>query len=173
LCRYLCADPGGTAGDYTATIVWGDGATSAGTVAANGQGGFNVWGSYTFGNLYGAAAGANNLAGKTNAQVAAFFVTLFNAHGPKLDAQVLATALNVYATTLSLGGTNAQAYGFTVNAYGLGAYSYNVGSDGAAFGVANRATLNVYQVLKAANRQSPGTLLSVSRGSSRRSPAAR
>src|SRR5262245_34835433 len=42
------ADPGGTAADYTATIAWGDGQTSAGTVAANGSGGFNVSGSHTF-----------------------------------------------------------------------------------------------------------------------------
>ena len=33
-----------------------------------------------------------------------------------LDAEVLATALNVYATTQSLGGTAGRAYGFTVSA---------------------------------------------------------
>jgi hypothetical protein len=56
---------------------------------------------------------------------------------------VLATALNVYATTSSLGGTAAVVYGFHVSPAGLGACSFNVGLDGAAFGVANDATLTV------------------------------
>ena len=64
------------------------------------------WLAATFPNMYGAFAGANNLAGKTNAEVAAFYKTLFartkcNAAGggpPKMDAQVLATALAVYVT---------------------------------------------------------------------------
>ncbi len=43
------ADPNGTASDYTATITWGDGTSSAGTVVANGSGGFNVLGTHTYG----------------------------------------------------------------------------------------------------------------------------
>ncbi|HJT33292.1 MAG TPA: DUF4214 domain-containing protein [Pirellulales bacterium] len=42
------ADPKGTASDYTATIDWGDGSTTSGTVAANGSGAFNVTGSHTY-----------------------------------------------------------------------------------------------------------------------------
>jgi uncharacterized protein (TIGR03118 family) len=57
------------------------------------------------------------------------------------------------ATTQSLGGTAGQAHGFTVTATGLGADSYNVGADGAAFGVKNNTTLNVYELLKAVDRQ--------------------
>jgi hypothetical protein len=117
------------------------------------------WLATTFPNLYGASAGSHNLTGKTNAQVAALYLSLFNLSGPKLDAQVLATALNVYATTLSLGGTAATAYGFTVNAYGLGAASVNVGTNGAAFGVANFTTLNVYELLLAANKQAVSGVL--------------
>jgi hypothetical protein len=109
------------------------------------------WLAATFANLYGVNAGSNNLTGKTNAQVAAFYLALFSQKGPKLDAQVLDTGLDVYATTLSLGGTTAKKYGFQVTAYGLGADSVNVGSSGAAFGVANIATLNVYQILLAAD----------------------
>jgi uncharacterized protein (TIGR03118 family) len=41
-------DPKGTQTDYTATITWGDGHTSAGTVAPNGSGGFTVSGSNTY-----------------------------------------------------------------------------------------------------------------------------
>jgi hypothetical protein len=41
------ADPGGAAGDYTATITWGDGQSSAGTLTASG-GGFDVSGAHTY-----------------------------------------------------------------------------------------------------------------------------
>jgi hypothetical protein len=41
------ADPGGTVSDYAATIDWGDGTTSAGTVGTAG-GGFTVNGSHTY-----------------------------------------------------------------------------------------------------------------------------
>jgi hypothetical protein len=42
------ADPGGVATDYTATINWGDGHLSNGTITANGSGGFNVSGTNTY-----------------------------------------------------------------------------------------------------------------------------
>jgi hypothetical protein len=111
------------------------------------------WLAATFANLYG------GLAGKTNAYVAAYYVTLFGQSGSKLGAEVLATALNVYATTSSLGGTAAQAYGFKVDAYGLGASSWNVGGNGAAFGAANNSVLNVYQLLQAANAKATSGVL--------------
>jgi hypothetical protein len=41
------ADPGGAAGDYTATIMWGDGSQSPGVVSANGRG-FAVSGTHTY-----------------------------------------------------------------------------------------------------------------------------
>src|SRR5262249_30694665 len=110
------------------------------------------WLKATFPNLYGSLALA------TNADVAAYYQTLF-AMPSSGQAQVLATALNVYATTLSLGGTAAQAYGFSVSATGLGARSYNVGMDGAAFGVTNNTTLNVYQLLLAVNKKAVNGVL--------------
>jgi hypothetical protein len=119
----------------------------------------SAWLAATFPNLYGASAGGHNLTAKTNAQVAAFFLSLFNLQGPRADAQVLAVALNVYATTTSLGGTAGQAYGFTVSTTGLGARSFNVGCDGAAFGVANHTTLNVYQLLRAVNKKTVNGVL--------------
>ena len=42
------ADPNGQASDFTATIDWGDGTTSAGTVVAAGNGRFNVLGSHAY-----------------------------------------------------------------------------------------------------------------------------
>jgi uncharacterized delta-60 repeat protein len=41
-------DPAGTADDYTATIDWGDGQSSAGTIAPTGFGGFEVSGTHTY-----------------------------------------------------------------------------------------------------------------------------
>jgi hypothetical protein len=100
------------------------------------------WLAATLPNLYGAHAGANNLAGKTNAQVAAFYTSLFlrtsSADGPpKVDAQVFAAALAVYVTNQELAGTTAAAFGFQVSADGVGAATFDVGAaNRAAFGLA-------------------------------------
>jgi hypothetical protein len=110
------------------------------------------WLAATFPNLYGAAAGAHNLAGKTNAQVADFYRGLFDSR-QRLPAQVLATALNEYATTLSLGGTVGELFGFQVTAGGLGVCSFDVGKHGAPFGVANNTNLTVAQLLAAVDQQ--------------------
>jgi hypothetical protein len=125
------------------------------------------WLATTFPNVYGAAAGANNLTGKTNAQVAAFYKTLFarTAHnaaggGPaKMDAQVMATAFAVYVTNQSLAGTTAAAYGFHVDETGVGTRTFNVGCNGAAFGVANNSQVAVLDLLLAVNSRSRNGLL--------------
>jgi len=118
------------------------------------------WLAVTFPNMYAA------LDSKTNAQVAAFYKTLFaktaqTAPGgpPKTDAQVLATALAVYVTNQALAGTTAAAYGFQVTTYGVGERTFNVGSDGAAFGVANNTTMSVLDLLLAVNARSHNGLL--------------
>jgi hypothetical protein len=124
------------------------------------------WLAATFPNLYGDAAGANNLAGKSNADVAAFFTTLFSQNGPnspggppRLDAQVLASALAVYVTNQGLAGTTASVYGFQVTAQGAGYATFNVGSNGAAFGVASNTTMTVLDILLAANARTRNGLL--------------
>jgi hypothetical protein len=54
----------------------------------------------------------NDLAGKSNAYIAALFQQDFLQKGMKLDAQVLATALAVYVTNATLGNTGVgAAYG--------------------------------------------------------------
>jgi uncharacterized delta-60 repeat protein len=232
---FTAADGNLTAGQFSATVSWGDGTTSPGKLSPDPKGGFDIVGSHTFaaagsyvmsvtingplgisttaagsatvsdlgqtvargdaarigfwarkggqalisafngggastalsawlagnfGNLFGANAGADNLSGMTNVQVAAFYEMLYDSPGqPKLYAQVLATALNVYATTQSLGGTAGPQFGFTVSATGLGAKSINVGDDGAAFGVANGTTINVFEALLATNKQAGGGIL--------------
>jgi hypothetical protein len=125
------------------------------------------WLAANFPNMYGVAAGANNLAGRTNAQVAAFYKTLFarTAHtaaggGPaKVDAQVMATALAVYVTNQSLAGTTASAYGFQVSEAGVGTRTFDVGGSGAAFGVAANSQVGVLDLLLAVNSRSRNGLL--------------
>jgi|SRR5579871_522165 len=116
------------------------------------------WLATTFPGLYGGGGGAANLSSFTNAQVGTYYQSLFlhPQGGNRLDAEVLATALEVFTTTSSLGGTLGQNYGFTVNSDGLGAYLWNIGSSGSAFGVTNNAVLDVFQILLATNYNAVG-----------------
>lgn len=114
------------------------------------------WLAGNFPNLWGASAGANNLAGKTNAQVAAYYVSKFTVKGMKLEAQILGAAFATYVTNSILAGSAAVKYGFIVNGTGTGAAGVNVGSNGAAFGVANNTTLSVWELLKATDAKSAG-----------------
>jgi hypothetical protein len=114
------------------------------------------WLASNFPNLWGAGAGPNNLAGKTNTQVAAFFTAKFKVTGQKLDAQVLGVAFATYVTNSSLAGTAASKYGFKVSAIGTGGATINVGKSGAAFGVANNTTITVLEALQGADRLSAG-----------------
>jgi hypothetical protein len=153
----------GVLDDQTATIdFWHSGRGQALLASFNGaasETALSSWLATNFTNLYGTSAGSHNLTGQTNAQVATFFQGLFAQGHDNPDAQVLATALNVYATTTSLGGAQGLTYGFGVTAQGLGASSFNVHQDGAAFGVVNGTTLNVFQLLKAVNRRAVNGLL--------------
>jgi hypothetical protein len=118
------------------------------------------WLATTFNNMFGANAGtANNLSGKTNAQVAAYFQTLYANSAKKLEAESMALALSVYVTNSGLAGTTASSYGFAVSANGLGASTVNVGSNGAAFGVSNNAVMTVTELLQRANARARNGLL--------------
>ncbi len=109
------------------------------------------WLATTFPNLFA------SLAGKTNAQVAAHFVTLFNAkNGPKVEAQVLGLAFATYVTDSDLAGNVAASFGFRVSAAGTGAATVNVGKYGEVVGVADNSTVTVMQVLNAINAGSSG-----------------
>jgi hypothetical protein len=112
------------------------------------------WLAATLPNIFGVSAGSKNLAGQSNAAVAALFQQDFLQKGVTLDAQLLATALNVYVTNATLDSTKvATSYGFTVSGDGVGTAGVNVGTSGDAFGVANNATLTVMDVLLAADAQ--------------------
>jgi hypothetical protein len=123
------------------------------------------WLALTLPNMYGAQAGAHSLVHAdgsyfSNAEVAAFFQSLFQQKGPKLDAEVLATALSVYATNAALDNTQAAAhYGFTVSGDGAGTATVSVGNKGAAFGVANNTRLTLMDLLLATNKQAVNGLL--------------
>ena len=118
-----------------------------------------IWLAANFPNLYGQNAGAASLLGKTNAQIASFYTTLYKTTAQKLDAQVLALAFATYVTDAQLAGTVARNYGFEVTDAGVGSATYNVGSNGAAFGVANNSTVAVSQLLQIADNKSwNGTL---------------
>jgi len=105
------------------------------------------WLAATFTNIFGANAGGHDVAGLTNAQVAAAFQQDFMVKGPKLDAQVMATALSVYVTNQTLAGTTATAYGFKVTQDGVGIATFNVGGNGAAVAQANNTTMSVIDML--------------------------
>jgi uncharacterized delta-60 repeat protein len=118
------------------------------------------WLAVTFPNIYA------SLDGKTNAGVAAFYKQLFArtaqtapAGPPKVDAQVMATALAVFVTNQSLAGTTAATYGFQVTATGVGTRTFNVGSDGGAFGIANNSVVSVLDLLLAVNARSHNGVL--------------
>jgi hypothetical protein len=118
------------------------------------------WLAATFPHLYGAQAGSHNLAGQSNAQVAAFFQSLFVLQGPKVDAQVLAAALAVYVTNATLDSTGVGAsYGFTVQGDGVGTATFNVGANGDAFGVANNSVVSVMNLLLASDAQAVNGVL--------------
>ncbi len=160
-CSAVCAG-------QTATIgFWNNKNGQALINAFNGGGSSTAlaqWLCTSFSNLYSCALskttnGQTTYA--TNAQVASYYNTLFNAGGQKTTAQVMCMALGVYASTQSLGGATGSSYGFAITANGLGASTYNVGSNGAAFGVANNITLTVFQLLNSINSQaSAGALYS-------------
>jgi len=110
------------------------------------------WLASTFPKLAGTSSGANNLTGKHDSDIAAAMLALYSG-GQTLQADLLATALDVYVSTISLGGatTAITADGFTPTTAGLGASVFNVGSNGAAFGVSNNSTQTVLQLLQGVN----------------------
>lgn len=110
------------------------------------------WLAATLPNLYG-RGGMHDLTGRSDADVAALFRTLFAVHGAKVEAQILAAALAVFTTTnaLDAGATSralAAKDGFVLSDAGTGAALWNVGANNAAFGAAPNASLSVMDLLR-------------------------
>ncbi len=115
------------------------------------------WLAQSFPRLYG--AGCVNLSTKSNSYIASYFKSLYTNSSKKANAEVMATALNVYASTRSLGGEAATTYGFNVTDGGLGVATFNIQSYGVAFGVSNNSTLSVMQMLQKVNSKSSNGVL--------------
>jgi uncharacterized repeat protein (TIGR01451 family) len=115
---------------------------------------FATWLSSNFPYLYGANS-SYNLTGKTNADVAALFLSLFNKTAPKTDAQILGGAIALYVTSSTLsGGINCGSkFGFNFSAGGTATKGINVGSYGTLIGLTNNTTYTVMQLLQQANAQ--------------------
>jgi parallel beta-helix repeat protein len=118
-----------------------------------------IWLAANFPNLYGPDAGTANLLGKSNAQIASYYASLYKTAAQRLDAQVLALAFASYVTDASLAGTVARNYGFIVSDTGVAGATFNVGSRGAAFGLANNSVAAVSALLRIANDRSSNGLL--------------
>ena len=70
-------DPAGTASDYTATITWGDGVTTLGTIVPGTPGLFNVMGTHTFvsAGIYTVSVVIADAGGSTTTAVSTFDIT--------------------------------------------------------------------------------------------------
>ena len=122
----------------------------------------SAWLAATFANVFGAAAGANDLTGMTNAQVAAYYATLFDTNpAPKAELQMLAVAFNVYASTAALSSGTA-GNPFSVTAGGLGSRTRTLtAAEASAFGLSAGQLYTVLHLLTAADgRAENGSLYS-------------
>src|SRR6185437_6043063 len=110
------ADPNGTVSDYTATIDWGDGTTTAGVVAAAG-GGFNVSGShaYTEDGTFTVKATIVDAGGSTATATGAADITepSISGTGVALNGFERSPLTNVAVATFVHGNGGEPASGFT------------------------------------------------------------
>jgi len=124
------------------------------------------WLASNYNNIWGANAGSNDLAGKTNAQVASYYQSLASNSSLQLNAATFALALNCYVTNSTLAGNVGASYGFAVSSTGLAAATANVGNAGAAFGVDDDVFLTISELLYIANQDAVnGVLWDVGGGS--------
>jgi hypothetical protein len=120
-----------------------------------------TWLATNFPNLYG-ATGAN-LGGKTNTDVAAFFISQKNLSGlGKTYAQVLANALAIYVNDPTLNNTQsgqdlAKKYGFKVQGTGNAVYDLGPGSN--VLGLTGQQT--IFDIVKAIDNHSSNGIIQV------------
>lgn len=142
---FIDTNPGGTASDFTASIDWGDNTpASAGSVAANGAGGFDVTGTHTFTSAATrtVTATVNDIGGAStmivtrivvhDAPLTAHAATGLTAVEGASRALTLATftdadpgaAVSDYSATVQWGDVSASSTGMIV-ANGSGGFSVN------------------------------------------------
>jgi len=131
------ANPNGVAGDFTATINWGDGTLSAAVVSTNGTGGFNVSGNHVYADegTYnaqitvtddgGSSVTANTTVSVADASLSASGTTVAAPHGASFTA-LMATFTDAdpngvvtdYTATIAWGDTTNSPGTITANASG-------------------------------------------------------
>ncbi|HEY1599161.1 MAG TPA: hypothetical protein VGG64_06135, partial [Pirellulales bacterium] len=163
-------------GNQTQTAAWWNASSGQALLKAlNGSQNSKALGNWLatdFSNLFGASAGStNNLSGKTNAQVATYYQSLYKNAARKPEADALALALNIYVTNSSLAGSTATSYGFAVSSTGLGSATANVGANGAAFGLSDNTVMTVAELLSRANANARKGLLWDANGDGTLNPA--
>jgi hypothetical protein len=135
------ADPNCTPSDYTATIAWGDGHTSGGTIVSNGSGGFTVSGTNTYAadGVYAIALTITDAGGSSTTASSTAYVGGVATHF-KVTAATAATAgapVPVTVAALDAKGNPAYSYAGTVqftsndaNAVLPGSYTFGPGDLG-------------------------------------------
>jgi hypothetical protein len=139
------ADPNATASDFTATINWGDGTTSAGTVVAQNGGGFAVNGGHTYtdegqyqigvtvNDIGGSTGSATSTASIADAALSATGTTISSTEGTAISGATVATftdanpnaAASDFTATINWGdGTSTTG---TVVAQNGGGFAVNGG----------------------------------------------
>ena len=130
---FTSSDANAVAGSFTATIDWGDGTTSTGTVVADPNGGFDVTGTHTYsGNDDGSVnSGWNPLGGGSifhfhphDGETPTFVVTVTITDTLNNDvaaaiglARVTATAPNITATGQNFTATAGTAFSGTLSSF--------------------------------------------------------
>jgi hypothetical protein len=141
------ANPAATAGDFTASIAWGDGQTSPGTVSAAAGGGFAVYGTHVYSDeasYVGAVVAIRDIGGSTatasNGNTAVNMVTVADATLTALPLTVAATEGITFTgnvATFADGNSSATAGDFTATiAWGDGQTSPGTVSAAAGGGFA-------------------------------------
>jgi hypothetical protein len=112
------ADPNGIASDYAATIDWGDGTQSTGTVTSAASGGFRVSGSHTYvnpGNPTVTVTISDTPSDRTSAQTDAVVSGVRAAFTPPPGPVPITHQLVLNASSSRPPGATVQSYGWSVN----------------------------------------------------------
>jgi len=137
MATFTDANPNGVAGDFTATINWGDGTLSAAVVSTNGTGGFNVSGNHVYADegTYnaqitvtddgGSSVTANTTVSVADASLSASGTTVAAPHGASFTA-VMATftdpdpngVVTDYTATIAWGDATSSPGTITANGSG-------------------------------------------------------
>jgi Aspartyl protease/FG-GAP-like repeat len=147
--HFTDADPNGAVADYTATIYWGDGTNSAGTISANPKGGFDVSGghSYALMGTYNYGVEVKDIGGAANGDggtLAVYDAPLSGSGQNSSASQGGSTGPTLVATFTDAGGLQGPAHYSTTINWGDGSSSAGTisqpGGSGTPFNVTGSHT---------------------------------